>query len=275
MTTKAKNTWLWVAAVALTILMILYQRATGPTYPTTGTTELGGEAIKYKLLTSFGGDLDAPVQIKMESKNIKGQVIYKRYKSHDELTTMDMQNNEQGLYAALPNQPPAGKIEYSVRLYTDTEEVFLSKEPVIIRFKGAVPSAVLAPHVFFMIITLLFSWRAGLEALARGKDTLFFTGVALLTLILGGLILGPIVQKFAFGAYWTGWPNGHDFTDNKTAVVFIFWLIAWFKLRKNQQHRFWVFAATIVMFLVYVVPHSTLGSEIDHTKTTTEVQIKE
>ena len=38
------------------------------------------------------------------------------------------------------------------------------------------------------------------------------------TLGLGGMILGPIVQKYAFGAYWTGIPFGHDLTDAKNLV---------------------------------------------------------
>lgn len=260
-----------MAAVALTVLMILYQRATGPTYPVRGKVDVGGETISYKLLTSFGGEGDAPVLIRMGNKMLKGEVIYKRYKSNDDWATIPMNVTEEGLAASLPHQPPAGKIEYRVVLYAGDDSAVLTEEPVIIRYKGAVPPAILTPHIFFMVMTLLFSWRAGLEALVRGKDTLFFAGVALLTLIVGGLILGPIVQKFAFGAYWTGWPYGHDLTDNKTAIVFIFWLIAWIRLKKKPQHRFWVFAATIVMFLVYVVPHSSFGSEIDHTKANTEI----
>ncbi len=270
MTVKARNRWLWVVAVTLTILMILYQRATGPTYPKTGELELNGALLEYKLLTSFGGEADAPVILKTTEGGISGQITYKRYKSYDDWTTVDMEVTETGLSGSLPNQPPAGKLEYYVHILADGETISLTDEPVIIRFKGAVPGSVLAPHIFFMVMTLLFSWRAGLEALVRGNDVRFFTGVALLTLIIGGLILGPIVQKYAFDAYWTGWPFGHDLTDNKTAVVFVFWLIAWIRLKSKPSHRFWVFAATIVMFIVYVVPHSTMGSEIDHTKTNTE-----
>jgi hypothetical protein len=122
-----------------------------------------------------------------------------------------------------------------------------------------------------MFFSLLFGTRAGLEAIFRRKDTLYMTGVALFTIILGGLILGPIVQKYAFDAYWTGWPFGHDLTDNKTAVIFIFWLIAFIKLRMNRQHKTMVIVATLVMIIVYIIPHSVLGSEIDHTKQQTEI----
>ncbi len=75
-------------------------------------------------------------------------------------------------------------------------------------------------------------------------------------------------RKFAFGEYWTGWPFGHDLTDNKTLFTFIFWVIAWFVLRKKPENRVWPLIAVFSMLLVYLIPHSVLGSEIDHTKDT-------
>jgi hypothetical protein len=89
-------------------------------------------------------------------------------------------------------------------------------------------------------------------------------------LLFGGLFLGPVMQKFAFGAYWTGWPmqgifKFGDMTDNKTAVAFIFWILALYKLWKNPEKRGWALLAAVVLFLVYMIPHSMMGSEIDHT----------
>jgi hypothetical protein len=267
---KQLNRVLWIAAVVLTISLVVYQRATGPTYPKKGEVEIAGETVKFKLLRTHDTDIDAPVEIKVASKKIKGELSYKRFKSYDEWTTIPLKRSGDMLMGQLPFQPPAGKIEYKVRLVTADESVDLTEEPVVIRFKGAVPAAILTPHIFFMFISLLFTLRAGLEALFRRKDTLYLTGVSLVTLVIGGLILGPIVQKYAFDAYWTGWPFGHDLTDNKTAVIFIFLLIAFLKLRKDPGHKTWVVVATVVMVVVYAIPHSVLGSEIDHTKSTIE-----
>lgn len=262
-----KNVTLWVLAVLLTAGLIIYQRATGPSYPKRGEAEIGGETFSYKLLTTHNTGIDAPVIIEVENKEVIGELNYRRYKSHDDWNTVSMERSGDALTASLPYQPPAGKLMYTVRLFKGGEVISLTDEPVVIRFKGAVPLAVLTPHIFFMFISLLFTLRAGLEALFRRKDTLYYTGVSLLTLILGGLILGPIVQKYAFDAYWTGWPYGHDLTDNKTAIIFIFLLVAWLKLRKNPRHRTMVVVATLVMTVVYAIPHSVMGSEIDHTKT--------
>lgn len=268
---KNLNRILWVTAVVITLLLVIYQRYTGPTHPISGKKTVGTEKVSFKFLRSFDTGGEAPVQVRVSNKAVTGKLAYRRYKSHDEWTETDMKRNREGyLVASLPTQPPAGKVMYLVKLYLDGEEIVLTPEPVILRYKGVVPPAILTPHIFFMFFSLLFGIRAGLEALLRRKDTLFYAGVTLVTLFVGGLILGPIVQKYAFGAYWTGWPFGHDLTDNKTIFVFIFWLVAWFALRKNKENKVWPLIATVMMILVYVIPHSALGSEIDYTKQQTE-----
>ena len=263
---KTKNVVLWLVAVVLTMSIVIYQRTTGPTYPLSGEAQIGEETIAFKFLRSHDTEIDAPVVVEINDKEVTGEFAYKRFKSYDKWTTVDMVRKGAELRAQVPFQPPAGKVEYTVSLYKDGKKFSLTEEPVVIRFKGSVPAAVLTPHIFFMFISLVFGLRAGLEALFRRKDTLFFTGVTLFTVTIGGLIFGPIVQKYAFDAYWTGWPFGHDLTDNKTLIIFIFWLIAWLRLRKKPTDKVWAIVATVVMLVVYVIPHSVLGSEIDYTK---------
>ncbi|MEI6614889.1 MAG: hypothetical protein WCL37_08320, partial [Chrysiogenales bacterium] len=77
----------------------------------------------------------------------------------------------------------------------------------------------------------------------------------------GGLILGPLVQKYAFGAFWTGFPLGHDLTDSKTLLAVMVWLGAFF-LRKKS--RWWTLLATVLMIVIYLIPHSLLGSELNY-----------
>ncbi len=266
MKNKNKNRGLWVAAVLITLALVIYQRSTGPTYPLKGEVEIAGETVNYKFLRSFDVEKNAPVDIVVENKEVMGIFTYRRYKSYDEWQSVEMKREGNTLKAQVPHQPAAGKVEYKVELIYNDEIVQLSEEPVIIRYKGAVPRPVLIPHIFFMFFSMLFGLRAGLEALFKGDDNKYYVGVVLFTLLLGGLILGPLVQKYAFGEYWTGWPFGTDLTDNKTAFIFIFWLIAWFMVRKNSMHRIMVFVATAFMIGVYIIPHSAFGSEIDHTK---------
>lgn len=261
---NTQNMIYWILAVVLTLTMVIYQRMTGPTYPIKGKVVLGGETIKYKLLRTYGGPDDAEISIDDPTGKVKGIFTYKRYKSHDTKTQVNMRHMGGKLVAYIPHQPPAGKVEYSIILSDGSNRIHLTEKPVIIRFKGHVPDYILIPHILLMFLAMLFSTRTGIEVIAKGGRTLKYSIITTILLIGGGLILGPIVQKYAFGEYWTGWPFGHDLTDNKTAVAFIFWAIAVYKLIRNKEKRGWALAAAIVTTLVYLIPHSVLGSEIDY-----------
>ena len=263
---KQINIVLWIASVIFTLAFVAYQRATGPTYPVSGRVKVNDKDYRYKLIRTFGGETDAPIKVKVEDTNITGSLVYKRYKSYDDWTTIPMQREGEYLIAGIPHQPPAGKVEYSVIL-DDGQSIYpLTDEVVIIRFKGAVPIWIVIIHVIFIFAAMLLSTRAGLEAFVNGRHVFLLTILTLISLVIGGFIFGPIMQKYAFGAYWTGLPFGHDLTDNKTLAALIFWAIALISLIRERQRYLWVKVASIVLVLVYLIPHSVLGSEIDHTK---------
>ncbi|MCK9290246.1 MAG: hypothetical protein WCR58_02450 [Bacteroidales bacterium] len=260
-----RSLFLWVLSFLLMGVLAVYQRTTGPTYPVSGKLEIQGQPITYNLLRSHDTGIDAPVSIEVP-EGVSAIFSYKRFKSHDQWHHVDVSPVDGSLHFAIPQQPPAGKVEYKIVLREGESSYPLTDEPVIIRFKGVVPDFVLVPHIFFMFFAMVFGLRTGIEALLKRDQTYMLTSVTLLLLLIGGLIFGPIVQKYAFGAYWTGWPWGHDLTDNKTIAAFIFWLIAWLRLRKKPQNRIWPIVAMIAMLATYLIPHSALGSELDFTQ---------
>ena len=132
----------------------------------------------------------------------------------------------------------------------------------MIRFKGDVPAWALIPHVLMMVLTVIFSMATILFALAKLPQYISYTGITIIFLLIGGFILGPVVQKFSFGQFWTGWPFGDDLTDNKTLFALIAFLLAWF-LRKKSYGRWLSVGAALVMLAVYLIPHSMNGSELD------------
>jgi hypothetical protein len=147
----------------------------------------------------------------------------------------------------------------------DERAVFVPQdEPVIIRFKGDVPLSILLPHIIAMFGAMLLSARTGLEYFSREQkfNKLVFWTIGFL--FVGGLILGPIVQLFAFDALWTGWPIDTDLTDNKTAVALLAWVVTGIALRKSHRSKVWVLWAAIVTLVVYLIPHSLFGSELDY-----------
>ena len=239
---------------------------TGPTYPITAKVSLSGQDFKQGFPRTSDNQEGELIKIAAADTSISGTYQYKRFKSNDEWTILPLKREGNDLTFRLPALPPAGKVEYSVTLTKGESKVVMTEKPVILRYKGPVPAYILIPHILVLILSIAFAFRAGFEALFRRNQTYGIAIGTFVLLFIGGMILGPIMQKFAFGAYWTGWPFGHDLTDNKTAVALIFWGIALWKLRKDPAHRTWVFVATIVFLIVFLIPHSVLGSEIDYTK---------
>lgn len=261
---KTKSLILWIATIIFTVTIAIYQRITGPTYPKSGKTEIAGESIKYKFYRSHGGESDAESRIFAPDLSISGVYKYKKLNVDEEWIDSEMKRDGDYLVITLPHQPMAGKLMYLATLQKDGQLYLITTEPVIIRFRGGVPIYVLVFHALFMFLAMLFSTRTGLEAVIKGKNVYKYTIITIIFLFFGGLIFGPVVQKFAFGAYWTGWPFGQDLTDNKTLIAFIFWVIALIRIWRNREKRGWILVAAIVLLVIFLIPHSMFGSELDY-----------
>ena len=99
-----------------------------------------------------------------------------------------------------------------------------------------------------------------------GKNIRKLTIWTLGFLVIGGFILGPIMQKFAFGEFWTGFPFGHDLTDNKTLIAIVGWLIALYMYSKSKSPKKWALFGSFLLLIIYLIPHSVMGSELDYNK---------
>ena len=260
-----KVTLLWLLAFIITISTAVYQRLTGPTYPISGTIELASQEIKYKLSRSHGGEDDHELKIKINDPDIYGSVYYKRFKTDDEWTKIPFEMKNGELVTYLPHQPPAGKLEYFVELnYKSEIKKFPKENSVVIRFKGDVPPFILIPHIIAMFMSMLLSNRTGLEFFNNGKNLKKLTYWTIGTLLIGGFIFGPLTQEYAFGELWTGFPYGHDLTDNKTLIALIGWLIALYMYGKSKLPKSWALFASVLLLVVYLIPHSVLGSELNY-----------
>ena len=258
-----KQTIFWILAVIVTISTAYYQRRTGPTKPVKYIVEISGELIEAHLPRSHGGETDREIRITAPNTGIGGMVISKRYKMDEPYDTVSMSRLGDELISRLPSQPPAGKLEYRVHLTHQGKEYPLNEIPVVIRFKGAVPGWVLIPHILFIFAAQLLSLVAGLYAIYRLKGFKLYGYLTVILLLFGGFILGPVIQKYAFGAFWTGFPLGQDLTDNKVLFAMIFWLLAIFMNAKKERPVYTIIAS-IVFFLINMIPHSLMGSELDY-----------
>lgn len=248
-------------AVIITVGSAVYQRLTGPTHPTHYVTLLNAKAISVTLDRAHGGDGDHRIAIETNDDIITGRVEWKRYNTNDTVTSVPMTYADGVLSADLPHQPPAGKLNYKVVL-TDGKQTFTAS--TVIRFRGDVPAAVLLLHIAFMFTGMLLATRTGLEVFLHEPRLQKFTDLTLIAIMIGGMVLGPLVQHYAFQEWWTGFPYGHDLTDNKTLIAFIAWIVAAIAVRKSEHPKRWILAAAIVTLLVFLIPHSAWGSELDY-----------
>jgi hypothetical protein len=253
--------WLWAVAVAVTLASAVYQRMSGPTYPVRGSVTLGGESIRLRLARTHPGAGDQPVVVQVPDTSVTGEVAWRRYPTGEAWETIPLVRDGDRLTAALPHQPVAGKLEYQLRLRRGDEQVAFPRRPAITRFRNDVPAAVLIPHVFAMFLAMLFSTAAGLSALGRWPQARREAYVCIALLIVGGFVLGPLMQWFAFGEWWTGVPFGWDLTDNKTLLALAVWLLAAWQMRRGRSARTAILFASVATLIVFAIPHSTWGSE--------------
>ena len=271
----------WFLAFLITISAAIYQRATGPTYPKKHTISVNGVEYPQKLVRSLGLDEDPVVKLRISDTTANAKIYFRRYLSKEEFQSADFQfrsnpihsfvmnkifhvTKDEGFFAEVPQQPAAGKIEYYLEI-TDQSGVknYLKETPVVIRFKGGVPGYILIPHILFMFIAMLFSNLSGILAVFKVPSFRKYTMWTFGCLLVGGMILGPVVQLYAFGDLWTGIPFGWDLTDNKTLIAFAFWILAIVMNRKKERPVYTILAA-VVLLLIYSIPHSMFGSQLDY-----------
>lgn len=267
---RGREVLLWILAFVLTVSAAGYQRFTGPSYPARGSLEVVGRSYEYRLIRNTLTTGDARIAI--PDPGVAGALHYKRYRTDDDFTSVALRAVEGELVGQLPAQPAAGKLEYFLTLRTPDGVVRLPGEDegsVIVRFKDPVPWYSLVPHIALMFLALLVGMRAGLAALISPSPMRRLAWATLVIMTIGGMILGPIAQWYAFGAFWTGWPFDYDLTDNKVLIMWLVWIAAgaviWLRAPKDERvSRAAVALAALVMVVVYLIPHSARGTEVDY-----------
>ncbi|HSO86056.1 MAG TPA: hypothetical protein VLQ91_05865 [Draconibacterium sp.] len=253
----------WVLAVLITFAAIIYQRKTGPTYDKKVKITIDNQEYKFKLIRSHGGTTDCTIELTIPDQGVEGVLAYKKYPTRDEWTEVAFTRQNDVITASLPNLPPAGKYEYKVTLKKGEQNFDLTEgKSVVIRFKGEVPGFILIPHIILMFFAMFLGNVAGIMALFKHSKYRFYGILTVIFLFIGGMILGPLVQLYAFGELWAGIPFAWDLTDNKTLFAFLFWLLAFIMNRKKERPVYTV-VASVVMLIVYSIPHSMYGSQLD------------
>ncbi|MEI6123475.1 MAG: hypothetical protein WCQ95_07580 [Bacteroidota bacterium] len=267
--TKKKKIFAWtisaILAVIITLAAAVYQRTTGPTYPKDVAVNINSKEYHFDLSRSNSCNSDCEITVPVNDSEVRGFLVYRHYPTTDTWDTVAFTKSSDGVSAFLPKQPAAGKLEYFLLFRTGNKTFpVLAQTPNVIRFKGDVPGYILAPHIIFMFLGMLLSTFAAFMAGFKLDVSRLLSLITFILILLGGMILGPFVQKFAFDAYWTGVPFGWDLTDNKTLIAFIAWIVALVANRKKLRPGY-IIAAAVVTLAIFSIPHSMFGSQLNYT----------
>ncbi len=253
----------------------------------------GGITIEHKTVPKKEGGGDAVISAKVtgiQSPENQVFLFYKIKKKKAEIytdyysTLMNSEKEESSYFKGIiPHQPKGDQAFYYIKV-TDKEGKGLLTlpepknseiKPIRLKFEGEVPGFVLIPHILAMFGGILFAFLSffSIFDLKRKKISLQksvnLSKITLSLLFLGTFPLGWALNWYAFGVLWEAFPFGKDITDNKTQIVFLFWLITLILVKgsflsgdpqKNlfgEKTYFWmVFASFLVTLLMYLVPHS-------------------
>ncbi len=272
----------WGVSILGTLGALAYQDRTGPTYPLRGSVATEAGTVRFICMRSqtIGQGLSIVILDPVPS-GIKGAVRYRRLRSNDDWTTVAMERGAfavsgrgrsatvAGIGAVLPSlNERAGKYEYFVEITTGATSDTVSitdDRPIHARYKAPVPGAALVAHILAIFVSMLVAVRTTLAAFIGG-DLRRWICATIVTLLIGGFILGPLVQWYAFGVWWSGFPFGYDWTDNKVVVELAFWLGALWANRGQRRSRAAVIVAGLATLAVYFIPHSMFGSEYNYIK---------
>jgi hypothetical protein len=263
----------YVAALALTILLLGVARRISTRHPADYSVEAGGITLSHRTVTEDFGD--GP-KINIEATSTEGltSVVYYSLIEGGPYTTDSLSRMPDGFSVTLPVLEKGNRWYYHIKVSQAEKEIakFPPGPDQFIKFKGHVPAYILIPHIFCMFATIFFGLLTVFTSISvvRGKAVIRQSVRYLLWTVIfafiGGFPLGYIVAYLAFGQGWGGIPIGWDITDNKTVILFLFWLVTLILTRgglkgdrmaiSKKAYMSLAITSFIVTVLAFIIPHS-------------------
>lgn len=239
-----------------------------------------GFRIEHRTVTEQVGPGRPDLSIMVKGGEALEPVVRYRVGKEEALRTVVMTDEGDGMWrAALPEFEKGTKIYYALELLQGGGTVARIPEEnvsfLFIKYKGKVSAVVLTLHILFMFASFYFMvqslWSAiGILAGRAWKaEAVRHARWVLISSFIGGWPLGFILNYQAFGVVWEGFPFGYDVTDNKTQIMFVFWLVSLLLVRGSFLGRgeerdtlgargfaSALILSFIVSLLLFIVPHS-------------------
>lgn len=264
----------------LTIALLGISRSLSTRRPHDLAAESTGFRVEHRTVTEQVGPGRPDLSLTVKGDQALEAVVRYRVGREGALRTVVMTGEGDGRWrAVLPDLGRGTKIYYALELLRSGETVARIPEKndsfLFIKYKGKVSAVVLTLHILFMFASFYFMVQSLWSALgilagrAWKAEAVRHARWVLISSFIGGWPLGFILNYQAFGVVWEGFPFGYDVTDNKTQIMFVFWLVSLLLVRGSFLGRgeerdmlgargfaVALLVSFIVSFLLFIVPHS-------------------
>jgi len=278
--------WKIGLAFLFTILLLAFTRKTTAVRSVHEMVAEHGILIEHNTVPRQVGDEIPVISARVEGAS-EVRLVYKIGKDGEyQSVEMSAKPGEENVFAAsIPHHPKSTKAWYFLEAATVREgglvKVTLPERdsgqirPVRLKFRGEVPLYIIIPHIVSIFAAIFFATLTLFSAieLKRGKTTLKksvrLCTVTLLFLFIGFFPFGWAMNYFAFGVLWEAFPFGRDVTDNKSQIMFVFWLFTLFMVKgtlwgkgetKNlvsgRSYSTLVIVSFVATLLILAIPHS-------------------
>jgi hypothetical protein len=278
--------WRIAAALAFTLAMLVLSRNTAAVRSVHKIVEKEGIRIDHHTVPKQVGDQRPLISAKVEGAT-EVRLVYKIGADGDyQSVTMNPRAGEADVFeASIPSHPKATKAWYYLEavgqpgpqqiVVTLPEAKPGEVDPIRLKFEGKVPAYIVIPHVLSIFGAIFFATLTLFTAvdLKRGKGALIksvkYCGMTVALMFVGFVPFGWAMNYFAFGVLWEAFPFGRDVTDNKSQIMFLFWLVTlvlvWGTLlgkgeQKNlisaRGYSTLVIVSFIATMIILGVPHS-------------------
>ena len=263
----------YALALVLTILLLGIARRISTRHPTDHSVEADGTTLSHRTVTEDFGD-GPKIDIRASSTEGLTALVYYSRTEGGPYQIDSLSGTSDELSAILPVLQKGSRWYYHIKAFQSGKEIakFPPGSDQFIKFKGHVPAYILIPHIFCMFATIFFGLLTVFSSIsaARGradiKQSVRYLLWTVIFAFIGGFPLGYLVAYLAFGQGWSGVPMGWDITDNKTVILFLFWLVTFVLARRGlkgermaisrKAYMSLASASLIVTFIAFVIPHS-------------------
>src|SRR5574341_84746 len=231
-----------ILALILTLVLLFIARRLAMVQPRVMQNTSGGITISHQNYGKVPENQNFAMSATITPKLAAGQklvlnFVYGGVDSDWSPAEMSPGNTGSDTLVAYINRQPKGEkffyyFEAQDSIGTVVASLGRESQPLHLRFEGKVPGYVIGPHIFCMFAGVFFAFLAlfGALGLLRNQEEVNQVarkvGWTALFILLGGFPLGIMVARAAVGgAGWGGFPLGNDITDNKTLMIFLFWLL--------------------------------------------------